>query len=216
MPQQKADLQFPLLPVFILCFAFILLLITLSPYYRTNSSPVVSTPTPEAKPQISKAPLTPAALPTNSPLWQTYLDTHFGFEIKHPGNWATNPTPAEQPGEISFSAPDGSGLDVIIISDSSKTVADYLVSTDKKSLTAFEGQPSKTILTSKKITVAGTPAVQRNERLLAAGFTTTVTYLKKNDRIIIIEALPGLSSDDITSEERAMYDQILSSFKFTK
>ncbi len=146
--------------------------------------------------------------------WKTYKNDEYGFEFGYPVLWEIINYPSNAYG-IGFvlQASDYSGLKIITFKIKQQTLKQYLEAGDKVNQTAYEGSPSKTILSTKEITVANFPAIQREESWLAAGFTTIVTYLKKDD-IVYSFQLQVNSSGIFTASDQITYNKILSTFKF--
>jgi hypothetical protein len=190
MPNKsKLDLHFPLFPVFILCFAFTLLLLTLSPYFRQYQSTVSTTPTPVPNPTIS----TSLPLPTSSPIFSQFTDSRQKIAISYPNNWAVNASPPAE-NEINFNAPDGSSLRISVIKTNN------LKSTE--------------ITNSVAVNYGGFPAFQKSEKYDTAQITTLVTYFLRPNQVYKVEIVPTMDQSEISDAQKALYDQMLSTIKF--
>lgn len=152
--------------------------------------------------------------------WKTYTNTQYGFEVKIPSAWKVLESydNSNNSDAISFRSQDQSGLNVFVSQISKNTtLTQYLKQADKDSQTAYEGYPSKMVLSSQQVTVGGLLAVKRAEDLQAAGFTTIQTYLIKGLGVYTFELMPNESSvPKYSLDEEKVYNQILSTFKFTK
>jgi hypothetical protein len=135
--------------------------------------------------------------------WKTHTDLQSGFEFKYPPNWQDN-------GNLTTDT--GNTVVISTASDSSPTIAEYLQKTDKMAGTAYEGQPSFTVQSTKKTVINDLDCIQRREFLNAAGFTQTSTYFKKGSLIVVISFRP--TSGNNSSADENLYDQLLSTFKF--
>lgn len=200
MPKNKLDLQFPLYPVFILCLAFILLLLTLSPYIRTThlAGPAATpTPAPQSLPSIT------ATLPASSPTFSTYSDNKLKIQISYPDNWAVNASPPTD-GIINFDAPDGSSLNINVTKTTYSQITDYLANT----------KTNRTVVSSESLESAGYQAVQRTEKNTSANLTTLVTYFLHQNRVYAIEIMPVMEVNQVSADQITLYNQILSSIKF--
>ncbi len=151
--------------------------------------------------------------------WKTYTSDNYNFELKYPPSWTVQAAhdDAYDAESLSFQAPDTSGVDLFVDADvKDKNLAEYMKAADEISKTAYEGQPSKEIVSSQNIMVAGQPAVRRVENLLAAGFTTISTYVMNGGNVYWLWLrVSGLEPNlKYTVEEQKNYDRVISSFKF--
>ncbi len=153
--------------------------------------------------------------------WKTYTNAKYGFELKYPETWATVNYDNGAPGfGIAFQSKiDGSGFKIVTDENlsPSQTIKQYLQDGDARSQTAYEGSPSKDIISSKYTFVSNLPAIQREEFWNAAGFKTIITYVKNGTTIYYLQLQPQVNLDaKYTEENQETYNQILSTFKFTK
>lgn len=145
---------------------------------------------------------------TDTSGWKTYFET--GYQIKVPNEW-TQPVSSGE--STSWSAPDSSQLQIRTEPAYGRTIAQYLEDSDRQSQSSWEGQPSKKIDSSKTVSVDSHTGIQRQEEWLAAGFTTTVTYLPMGTNVLIIAALPS-SNPPQQAEVLKIYSTIIASLKF--
>lgn len=156
---------------------------------------------------------TPAASIDPTADWNTYNGEE--FEFKYPKQWTEIEHSSNFTDNLTFQAPDQSNLNVYIDTDKKyKSLSDYLAAMDKKSRTSYEGAPAIKILASKNIESNNFQAVQRSEEWLAAGFTTTVTYVWHEG--LVGKLYPTSPDSTQSSLAHSNYDQILSTFKFTE
>jgi hypothetical protein len=143
--------------------------------------------------------------------WQSHKNEDLGFEIKTPKDWIES----YQKGENIFriTAPDQSTLE-IIVQKSDKGLFDYLDELDNKDSTAWEGAPSKEIIKTTDTKTAGYESVMRDEKWLAAGFETKVTYLKAENTIYSFAIIPSSNNQPLFSEVNSNYNLILSTFSY--
>lgn len=136
--------------------------------------------------------------------WQTYSNPDYSFNYPQGLVVINNGLILSQDNKIFFTK----------VSDSSKTITEYLVKQDKISSTAWEGQPSIQVKNTKKTIINGLNCIQRQEYLLAADFGVISTYFKNGNNIykIQFQSVPNNS----TESDIFMFNQILSTFKFTK
>lgn len=162
-----------------------------------QNTPTVPNPTP-----------TPTPTPSISLLGIQRITTE-KYKINIPSDW-------KQPGGEggTFQAPDGSSLSISVGETNSKqeSLTDYLVELDSLQKTSWEGQPVKKVISSRNISIAGFPAVQRIEDWMAAGFTTINTYILVNQTIYSFFIIPSDLSYDKTDVFKE-YNSVLDSFE---
>ena len=154
----------------------------------------------------------PTAVPNPTANWKSYKSEDFGFEIKIPPSW---PDEIEESSDlIRIKATDESYLEISYI-QSDLELSDYIAEKDAEAATAWEGQPSKEVIKTQEGQTAGYESIRREERWLAAGFSTTVIYLKAEDKIYTFSIIPA-SETTAGSEVSSNIDNILTTFKFLK
>jgi len=162
-------------------------------------------------PRLSPKPTTPTPTIISAPPSETiYENKNLGYSFKYPQNWQINSIADTK--NFYLTTPSDNRLQISIVTDTSKTIAEYLQKQDKISATAYEGQPSKEIKTTKSTKIAGLNCIQREEYLLAADMTVTSTYFKNKNYFIsfTLQAIPGNTID----LDKPLYQQILSTIKF--
>jgi len=151
--------------------------------FASGFVPTTSAPTPS-----------PLPVPTATPVPQTQSleSIENNFTIQLPVGWKKQETATEVPFMFQYQAGDNSTFE-ILVRDLAKgqDLESYLAEQDKISLTAFEGKPSKRILSSTPITLNGLVGVEREEEFLAAGLLGRVIYLPGNSKIFSFSFIPG-------------------------
>ncbi|MCX6726571.1 MAG: hypothetical protein NTY75_02000 [Candidatus Shapirobacteria bacterium] len=185
----------PLLSAFVIFLSALLVLFT-------PLRPQLSFVTPELKLITTPTPIV-TLVPELKSEWLTFNNHYFSFLYPVGLSVVDNSINLSQGNKITFTT----------VSDSSKTIADYLIKQDKISQTAWEGQPSYQVTNTKKTVINCLNCVQRQEYLLAADLNVISTYFKNGNNIykVQFQPIPGNS----TESDIFMYDQILSTFKFT-
>lgn len=174
-------------------------------YYReiSKTSSQQTTPTVQPLPTATTNPITN---------WKVYRNEDFGFEIKIPSSW---PDQIEEASDlIRIKATDESYLE-ITYEQNTLELSDYLIQKDTEASTAWEGQPSKEVIKAEENQIAGYESIRREEKWLAAGFSTTVIYLKAEDKIYTFSIIP-VSESAAGSEVSNNIGNILTTFKFLK
>lgn len=172
--------------------------------------------TPDGIKVVQPVTLTPAPV-EQIVNWAVYNRTD--YQIKAPPNWmpvyASSMELNKSPNQVlsAFDAPDGSRFVINKTPSQGLTVNQYLKRMDTTSQTAWEGQPSKKILSTNTISVNSLSGVQRREEWLAAGFTTTATYLLAGQNIFEFHTIPGRSNTE-ASEAFQKYPLVLATFKY--
>ncbi len=100
---------------------------------------------------------------------------------------------------------------------SHKTIQNFLSESDKTSLTAWEGQPSVKVISTKLTKINNFSVVQRKEEFLAAGFAQPVvnTYFLIDGNIYSLQLRYLGIKPDPDASILIEYNDILSTFKFT-
>ena len=152
--------------------------------------------------------------------WKTYTSTKYGFSLKYPSAWKVLDSGYDdflKSNAISFQGGNLGGVTLLIFEKNNDTLSSYLSNMDQKSKTAYEGTPSIEVISSTDMLVDGRAAVQRLEKLFAAGFTTIETYVKNNSNMYFLRLMPEVhgGSSNFSESEKDIYNTILSTFKFT-
>jgi hypothetical protein len=143
--------------------------------------------------------------------WKVINNTQYGFSFSIPVDLQVSGDDQGLSAYIMTKA--NNQINLVIIPDTSPTISEYLVKADKISQTAYEGQQSLQVNTTTKTVINGLNVIQREEYLIAADLTQRNTYFK-NSNIVVSMALqptPG----NILNQDLELYNQILSTFKFT-
>lgn len=171
----------------------------------------------ETNAPVSVTPSTTPPVPTSDSTagWKTYINEQYGYTIRWPDNW----TEAEHSSNfrylVPFEAPDKSQIQITALENNFQTLDAHLKHQDEIDSTGWEGSPAKEIKEAKGSAVGGYPAIERKEDWLAAGFTTTATYVAKGKNVYSIVILPYGEGELATQEAAKLYHQILSTFQFT-
>lgn len=176
------------------------LLLFLVLFYSIFLTPRLSPKTTSPTPTITSAPQSEVA----------YENKNLGYSFRYPENWQINSIADTK--NFYLTTPSNNRLQISIVADNSKTIAEFLQKQDKISTTAYEGQPSKEIQSTKSTKIAGLNCIQREEYLIAADMTVTSTYFKNKNYFIsfTLQAIPGNTID----LDKPLYQQILSTIKF--
>ena len=115
---------------------------------KITITPVVATPTETSKVEL---------------VWKSFEDTNNKWRIKYPSEW-NDPSNNQQ--LVKFTTKMGISIDIMTFEDNSIFIADYLVKFDKQSKTAWEGQPSIKVISTKKTVINNLNCIQREEEML--------------------------------------------------
>jgi hypothetical protein len=159
-------------------------------------------------------PTKPSPTPDDTEKWQTHTNEKYGYMVKWPSNWIPIEHSSNFDYITEFGAPDGSTIRIMIEDNQGLTLNQYLENLDQESKAGYEGKPSLRIITSKNSSLAGYPAIERQERILAAGFTSLVTRTAVRDKILTVTLLPHRNIELSQTEAYSKYYQILSTFQF--
>lgn len=142
-----------------------------------------------------------------TPSIQSVTGERNDYRLRIPGDWKRTEGVAG-----SFTAPDGSSIAISISEADTDSLADYLTSLDKLTSTSWEGKPGKKVISSKPVTVAGLPGIERVEEFLAADLITLITYTLVNGQVYSFYIVPLELPYDQTTAYSAYFD-ILASFE---
>ncbi len=147
--------------------------------------------------------------------WKTYTNTEYGFSLSYPPNWnMLNYPEAGISMGVAFQADDLSGFNATASRvPNGQTLKQVLQIGDEQSKSAYEGTPSKSIISSKEVSLGGLVGIQRKEIWYAAGFATMVTYAVKNNTLYTFR-LSVSREGTYTDKDLETYNQILSTVKF--
>ncbi len=158
-----------------------------------------------------KKKLQPSDEPTD---WTTYTSKKYQYKINIHPDWKTL---AGSPEEKFFNfRKENYEIGLEIFSTTKTTIQGYLVESDKKSATAWEGTPSTRVISTRLTKIGNYNIVRREEEWLAASFLKPVlnTYFL-NDGFLYSFTLKYIGSvTDSNTIDNDVYDQILSTFKF--
>lgn len=154
--------------------------------------------------------------------WKTYRNETHSFEIKYPSSWD----------ELKYDPIYNYGDNAVLLRAEGESRGGLKISIDNvfssnQTLEQFLGGPSKNVIETRSVTIAGSSAIQRKEFFEVAGFTTLTTYLKRGEWLYQFQLEPHYPGDlesyeesyisqSYTLEQEKIYNQILSSFKFVE
>lgn len=189
-----------------------------TPTAISTPTPTLS-PTPTCRPRPACLDMTPACKLPETPdmcpktSWKTFINEKYNFGISLPADWREVEHSSNFDYIFPFEALDKSQFQITVSTPVAISLEKYLEKMDQESSTAWEGQPSKKVISTLATNRAGYPAILRKEDWLAAGFTTFSTYIKVDGRVYTFTVLPY---GDRPLVEQEAYDknlQILDSFK---
>lgn len=146
--------------------------------------------------------------------WQKINNEENGFSLEIPASWKADGVSINSPNIFSYIAPDGSELRIEVNAANNLTLQDYIAEADRVASTAWEGQKSKDVLSIKDITIAGLPAIEREEDWLAAGFNSTVVYMIANNNAYTISIIPKDPNPKVKSDVQKNFPEVLSKLQF--
>ncbi|MBI2612017.1 hypothetical protein HYW54_04720 [Candidatus Gottesmanbacteria bacterium] len=197
--------------ILILIGIVIVILLTITAAYFLGKSKSKQNTTIPSPTSVSSSSI-PTTITTAN--WKTFTNSQYRYEIKIPQTWnALDPSP-DFPNINEFQAPDTSSIRIMAEQYKTRELEMYLQEKDKVSSTAYEGEPSIKVISSRPITVSNYQAIEREEDWLAAGFNTKVTYLISGDKIVTLSLLPYAEKEITKMDAYLLYDQILQAFKF--
>ena len=183
-------------------------LILLGVFIGVLASSFVPAPSP-----ISPPTPTPEVPPSNL---QSLTSPIYNFSVQVPDNWTRVETSSNFPYLFQFRASDESTFEVLVRDlPTGQTLEQYLSEQDEISQTAFEGQPSKKIISSQPITINGVEGVEREEEFLAAGLTGRVIYIVSTTNIYSLSFIPGPANNVLESEVYKSKQTIIDGFFLT-
>jgi hypothetical protein len=143
--------------------------------------------------QIELLQTTPAPAPTPAPglTTKTVIGSSGAYRITIPGDWKKLESVNNLEQQDRFQAPDGSILTVNVFDANKDSLIELLSDMDKTDATGWEGKPSKKILSSKSTNLYGLPAIEREEILLAADYTTIATYGLIDNKVFRFSIAPS-------------------------
>ncbi len=156
----------------------------------SSFTPSVNTTPPSPTPQES-----PTATPTPELTTRKIIDEKYQYELDVPVSWKEIEHNSNFDFQRTFAATDSSNFEVLVSELPAKsTLEKYLADQDKLAKTAYEGKPSKSVISTEKTEVAGLPAIEREEEFLAAGFVGRVIYFASEKYVYSLSFVPGASS----------------------
>lgn len=157
-------------------------------------------------------------MPRGTGTWKTYEGKLVNWSIRYPETWLTEERPTGGDGKhevVGFQGEQSESFRIIITqAQEGATLEELLGEADEISKTAYEGQPSKKVLTNKYVRVGDVKGIERKETWLAAGFDTLVTYVLKDGIFYQMDWIPG-TSGAMTKVDEATYRTIRATLRFT-
>jgi len=146
--------------------------------------------------------------PTPTVVFITYRNQKVGYEFQYPSQFSLT---QREHGEM-IKTTDNNQINISATQDTSSTIAAYLEKLDEQSKTAYEGQPSRQVQSTKKTVINKLNCIQRQEYLLAADITQQVTYFKKGSTFlsVALEPVPG----NFLEKDKVQYQKLLSTITF--
>ncbi|EKD52734.1 MAG: hypothetical protein ACD_61C00261G0003 [uncultured bacterium] len=133
----------------------------------------------------------PAPTPTPGLTTKTVIGSSGAYRITIPGDWKKIEFDNNLEQQDQFQAPDGSILTVNVFDANKDSLKELLSDMDKIDATGWEGKPGKKILSSKSTNLYGLPAIEREEILLAADYTTIATYGLIDNKVFRFSIAPS-------------------------
>jgi len=141
----------------------------------------------------------------------------YRYSLEIPSDWTKLAGPPENETLFNFRKGDFE-IGLSIIPTTSNTIQSYLQLADQESQTAWEGQPSIKVISTKLTKINAYSVVRREENWLAAAFAKPVvnTYFLYQGNIysITLKYLGSVSNPTVTEE--TVYNQALSTFRFNQ
>jgi len=219
IPKSKSKLLLILLPIAIILLLSSLGIFVFQKYFSNSSNPLVTQPTP-----VSTSVLAPT--PDVTANWKTYSSDKQQFSIKFPENWSTDDKtgvfiglPGEVvlfPQEIPLS-PFGPGIAIYSSGEKVMNRLPYLNDFSQAQKDVVSDGLSQRTFKISDVRVDGIGAVQYVNRALpgdgTGAFYAVITWLVHNNTNYYLEFW---GSEDYIKSNLSIYNQILSTFKFTQ
>jgi len=204
----------PILPIFIIIlFLFLVAVISVLAYQNWRLQQQITAL--QAQPAPTPTPTITPAFTTASNTSKIISSTKYRYSIEIPSDWTKLAGPPEDESLFNFRKGDYE-ISLGIIPTTAKTIQSYLQLADQESLTAWEGQPSVKIISTKLTKINDYSVVRREEEWLAAAFQKPVinTYFLSQGNIysLTLKYLGSTTNPAVT--ENTTYNQVLSTFKF--
>jgi len=141
----------------------------------------------------------------------------YRYSLEIPSDWTKLAGPPEDETLFNFRKGDFE-IGLSIIPTTTKTIQSYLQLADRESQTAWEGQPSIKVISTKLTKINAYSVVKREEDWLAAAFAKPIvnTYFLYQGNIYSITLKYLGSASNPTVTEETVYNQALSTFKFNQ
>ena len=193
----------------VILFSFLFLIIGIAVGYYMAAYKPISLFEPN-QPNILPS-ITPT--PSTSQDTETFKDELGRYQIQIPKDWKYIEHSSNFQDTNQFQAPDGSSLQISILDSNVTGLSVYLAKQDEVNKTSWEGQPGRKVISTKKTTLLGLPAVERVEEWSAAGFQVVSTYFLVNNTVYQFTVQPGSEGDYRKTETLLAYRSILDSFE---
>lgn len=173
--------------------------------------------------QISLPQPSPTSKPDPTAGWKKYQITHDSatgypnYEIKLPTGWKQIEHSSNIQNSETFQDSNKEGsIQIDILENSSGSLNEFLIKFDNDNQTGWENQPSRKVINTRLTKLGTFNVVEREENWLAAGFTAKVVYFPTKNFVFSVAVYPYNAGGSPLTEALDYFDQIISTFKFTK